>query len=315
MSKKYNFAFDVSALSDYTNENTGLVAESVYKAVTIGTGIEVLPAQKGSNVKLNTLSHDIALQAAACGWSVDGTTTFNQVPVSVAAIDLKEALCPKTLEPKYLGQLMANGSSPEDFPFSQYVIETKQEALASQIDYMFWQGDTTGGSGNLALVDGVGSFLESYTSSVVYVDFGATISVSNVEDKVDAMVAEIPEEIYDRDDLALYMPVGDFKLLVSAYIKNNYYNYNTSENGKTLETTIPGHNIKVYGVPGLRGTHNWYLTPTSNLVFVTDLLDETEDIDMWFSKDNDEIRLKGSLKMGVGVYFSSYVVSNNPNLA
>jgi hypothetical protein len=312
---KYNFSFDVSALSDYTNENTGLVAKALYSAPTLSSGIEVMVGQKG-DVKLNTLDHDISLMAAACGWSVGGSSTnFNQVTVEVDSIDLKEALCAKTLEPKWMSQLMAAGSSPEDFPFSQYVIENKQKALASQVELMFWQGDKTNASGNLALSEGIGSHLLPVKADLNYVAFGATISVANIEEKVDALIALIPEEIYDEADLTLFMPIGDFKLLMSAYIKNNYFNYNTSEDGKTLSTIIPGHNITVLGTPGLRGTHNWYLTTKSNLVAVTDLLDETEDIKMWYSQDNLEIRLAGSFKIGAGCYFPNLVVTNNPDLA
>lgn len=315
MSKKYDFSFDVSALSTYTNENTDLIARALYGATTINSGIQVLPGQKG-DVKLNKLNHNLYLQAAACGWSVSGDTDFNQVSVDVCSIDYKEAVCPKTLEPYWQGQLMAQGSDPETFPFAQYIVDNKADALSSQVEYMFWQGDSTFGSGNLALCDGIGAFLSGATGDV-YVSAaatGGTFGSAAINTAIQAMINEVDERVYNNGDLALYMSVANYKIYVNYLISANLYNYAQNVDGKTLKTTIPGHNIEVIGTPGLRGTNYFYLTPKSNLVFVTDLLDETEDLDMWYSQDNREVRIAGSFKFGVGVYWNEFMVHNNSNL-
>lgn len=310
-SKKYDFAFDVSSLSDYTNENTGLVAEALYSAPTIGSGIEILPGQKG-DVKLNVLDHDLYLQSAACGWTVSGQTNLEQVSVSVCSVDYKEALCPKTLEPKWYGQLMSKGSNPEDFPFSKFVVDNKTQAITSEVDYMFWQADSTVGAGNLSLCDGIGSFLSGATGDVYVAAASGTSTSATINTQIQAMIAQVDERAYTNNDLTLYMSVAKFKLYVQYLISANLYNYAQNVDGKVLETTIPGHNIKVMGVGGLRGTDFMYLTPASNLVFVTDSIDDG-DLDMWYSKDNVEIRLVGSFKFGVGIYFNDLMVHNNPN--
>jgi len=315
LNKKYDFAFDVSTLSDYTNENTGLIARALYGATTIASGIEVLPGQKG-DVKLNKLTHDLYLQAAACGWTVSGGTNLGQVSVEVCPIDYKEALCPKDLEPKWYGQLMARGSDPETFPFAEYIINNKAEALSSQVEYMFWQGDSTFGSGNLALCDGIGAFLSGATGDV-YVSAaytGGTYTTAGINTAIQALINNVDERVYNANDLAFYMSVANFKIYVNYLISANLYNYAQNVDGKSLKVTIPGHNIEVIATPGLRGTNYMYLTPKSNLVFVTDLLDETEELDMWWSQDNREVRIAGSFKFGVGVYFNEFVVHNNNTL-
>ena len=311
MSKKYDFAWSQS-LTDYTNENTGLVATALYSAPTIGSGIEILVGQKG-DVKLNTLDHNLYLQSAACGWTVSGDTKLEQVSVSVCSNDYKEALCPKTLEPKWYGQLMAKGSNPETFPFAQYIVENKMGALEAEVDKMFWQADETFGSGNLALCDGIGAFLSGATGDVYVVTASGSSTASTINTKILAMIDSVDERAYTAGDLTLYMSVANFKLYIQYLISANLYNYAQNEKGKTLETTIPGHDIRVMGVGGLRGTNFMYLTPASNMVFVTDSLSDG-DLDMWYSKDNVEVRLLGSFKFGVGVYFNELMVHNNPNL-
>ena len=315
MSKKYDFAWSQS-LTDYTNENTGLIATALYSAPTINSGIEILVGQKG-DVKLNTLDHNLYLQTAACGWTVSGDTKLEQVDVSVCSVDYKEALCPKTLEPKWYGQLMAKGSNPETFPFAQYIVENKMGLLKTVVDQMFWTADSANGTGNNALCDGIGSVLSGATGDV-YVDLATTASLSgftasNINTAVQLMIDSVDERAYTEGDLTMYMSVANFKLYVQYLISANLYNYAQNVAGKTLEVTIPGHDIKVMGVGGLRGTAFFYLTPASNMVFVTDSLADG-DLDMWYSKDNVEVRLLGSFKFGVGIYFNELMVHNNANL-
>lgn len=309
LSKKYDFSFLVSALSDYTNENTGLIGKAVKGAKTIGGGIEILPGQKG-DVKLNVLTHQLYLQAAACGWTTSGTTTLGQVSVDVCPIDYKEALCPKTLEPKWLGQIMKAGSSPEELPFGQFIVDDKVKNLSSSLEQLFWQGNTASGTGNNALCNGLIKSLSGVTCTYVAAASGSTHTASNIISRVDAMITAIPEEIATQEDLVLYMSVAYYKMYTAALRTANMYHYN-GEDGKNMETYIPGTNVKAVATPGLTGLATFYLTPQSNLVFVTDLLDETESLKMWFSQDNDEIRIKGSLKFGVGYYIPSFIVHNN----
>jgi len=311
---KYNFGFDVSALSDFVNENTGLVAEAIYDAPTLKSGVDIIPGQKG-DFKLNVVDNDLYLQNAACGWTNSGKTTFSQIRITLDDLMIKTNLCPRDLEPKWYGQLMKAGSTPEDFPFSQFVLEKQATKLTAEVEYLFWQAEKGGsGTGNLPLTDGIAPYLHSVGGSVYVATASGTSTASNINDKIEDMIAQVDEKAYVNDDLTLYMSVADFKIYVQYLINANLYNYAKNENGKSLETTIPGHNIKVIGVSGLRGTHYWYLTPASNLIFGTDLLNETETLDMWYSKDNDEIRIRGEFKMGVGAWFPEFVVHNNPNI-
>lgn len=313
---KYEFGFNVTDIADFTNENTGLVASAVYSAPTIASGIDIIVGQKGA-VKLNTVSHNLYLQSAACGWSVSGDTVLEDVDVSVCSVDYKEALCPKTLETKWYGQLMAQGSNPETFPFAQFIADTKMATLTAEVDRLFWQGDETFGSGNLALCTGIGSYLSGLTGDV-YVDGATTATLSgftsaNINTAIQLLINNVDERAYTNGDLTLHMSVANFKLYVQYLITANLYNYAQNVNGKTLEVTIPGHDIRVMGLGGLRGTDYFYLTPSSNMALVTDSLSDG-DLDMWYSKDNVEIRLLGSFKLGVGIYFPALFVHNNDDV-
>jgi len=306
--KKYDFSFTVSALEDYTNENTGLIAAALYSAPTISE-IEVIAGQK-SNVKLNKLAHTLTLAAKACGgWSAAGSTVLTQQEVTVCPIQYEEALCPADLETKWFSQLMRDGSNEDDFPFAQFILEDKMKALSSQVEYMFWQGNSAGGSGNLALCNGI-LYSLSGNSSDTYWSGSTDVTSSGIIASINGLILNMPEVIYGEEDVIIYCSSAVYRTYIQALITANLYNYADAINGKTLRVTVPGHNVEVIATGGLRGTDTLFLTTKSNMVFVTDLLSETSDLDMWWSKDNREVRIAGQFMFGAGVYFPEYVIHN-----
>lgn len=315
MSKKFDFSFDVTALDDFKNENTGLVNEMLYSPTTIASGIEVIVGQKG-DFALNTLSNDVYLTAAACGWNPDpsNAVTFGQQDVALETLDLKQALCPKDLTSKWMSQMMRAGSNPEELPFESYIVEGITSKLAVEIEKMFWQGSKTTGAGNLALVNGMAEFLDSKGSVYVAAASGA-MTKTNAIDQVDAMVAAIPVEVLERTDLAIYISPADYRTYVSALIASQYPVDNESQTkpyGKSL--MIPGYDVEMIMTGGVP-TSLMYATSKANLVAGTDLMSDAENVEIWYSKDNDEYRVKTTFKIGVGSYFPEFVVHNNPDIA
>jgi len=313
MSNKYDFSFNVSALTDFKNENTAVVQELMFSPTTIASGIELIVGQKG-DFALNTLANDVYLSAAACGWTVDASNSviFGQSTVELESLELKQALCPQTLTTKWVSQLMRAGSNPEELPFEQYIVDGIVSKLGVEIEKMFWRGNKSTGVDNLSLVDGMAKYLTG-KGSIFVNDASGDITVSNVIDKVNALVLSMPDEILERTDLAIYMGPDTYRTYVAALIKSQYPIDNTSQTkpyGKSL--MIPGYDIEAIMTVGLSGTGFMYATSKANLVAGTDAMSDSENIEVWYSKDNDEYRLKTTFKFGVGCYFPQFVAHNNP---
>ena len=314
MSKRYDFAFNVSGLAEYINQNQDLISKVVYNSQTLQLeGLQRIEGQK-HDFKLTRVDNDIYFQDLACGWNTSGNTTFDQVLIEIEPLMIQEALCPTDFDQKYLGTLSARGSTPETFPFEQFIIESKTDKMTGEIDKMAWQGDKAGGTGNLAKVDGYGTFLSGSTTDVYVAAASGTSTASDIEAKIELMINSVDERVYDKADLTLFMSVANYKLLVAAQVANNSYNYNTNVDGKTLTTEIAAHGITVRGMHGLRGTNFWYLTPISNMVFGTDLLDETDSIDSWYERKGSQVLVEAKMKLGFGFEYDWMVVHNNPNL-
>ena len=148
-------AIDVSGLANYTEQNKmDLITKAVFGAKTISlltpmTGIK-------SSQTINILDTDAVFQAGGtCGFNASGTTALTQRTVTVGKIKVHEALCPKTLEAKYIQTKLQAGSQYEGVPFEQVYSELKVKLIQKQMETAIWQGDTASGNANLNKFDGI----------------------------------------------------------------------------------------------------------------------------------------------------------------
>lgn len=148
-------AFDVSGLSNYTEQNKqALITHSLFGSKTISLMTPMVGVK--SSETINILDTDAVFQAGGtCAWNASGTTAITQRTVTVGKVKVQEALCPKALEAKYTQTLLAVGSNPESIPFEQIYAEKKAALIASQMETAIWQGDTASGTNNLSYFDGL----------------------------------------------------------------------------------------------------------------------------------------------------------------
>jgi hypothetical protein len=91
-------------------------------------------------------------------------------------------------------------------------------------------------------------------------------------------------------------------------LKNaNLFHY-APDAGVTMETVIPGTNVKLVAVGGLDGTNRLYMGKLGNFYVGTDLANEEEEFKFWYSQDNDEVRYRASMKYGVQIAFPDQLV-------
>ncbi len=174
------------------------------------------------------------------------------------------------------------------------------------VDDLAWKGNTSTGTGNLALVDG---FIKLLTAANGCVEsaYSGSFTPANVIDAVDDMVAKVNTDVINLDDLKLLVGYNDYRTYAKALRDANLFHYTGAE-GTDFRMMIPGTNVEIVAVRGLNNTNKAYLTPASNLYMGTDLLNDAENFDIWYSRDNDEVRFKAKFKLGVQVAFPEFVV-------
>jgi hypothetical protein len=305
-------AFDLNTLVAYTDEQKlPLIKKSILEGRTAQL-ITVQPDIK-SSATINIINSTMVGQNGGCGWSPTGTTEIYQRTISVCPIKFEEALCLDDLEAYYLQKSMKAGSYNTEIPFEGIFSEEKADQLQAIMEDIMWKGDTDAGVGNLALCDGfLKLFDEVVDEDVVDGNFNSytAITPSNIIDIVDDMVSVIPTDVINVDDLHLFVGYDFYRTYAKALRDANLFHYTGAENqGQDFSQMIPGTNVRIIAVRGLNGTNRAVLSPASNLYMGTDLLNDYENFQLFYSADNDEVRFRSKFKMGVEVAFPEFVVN------
>jgi hypothetical protein len=303
-------SLNVAALTTYTDE---LKMELIKKSVLQGRTTQLITVQPDikSSASINIIDSTLSLQAGACGWNEAGTTALTQRDLSVCPIKINESICLDTLESYYTQKMMQPGSYNEEIPFEQIFSEEKAGKINAVIDDIIWKGDTVSGSGNLALCDGFIVLADSLSASTVAgnTSSATAITAANVIDLVDDMVAAVPSDIIDADDLHIFMGYEVYRLYSKALRDANLFHYTGAEDqGEDFSQMVPGTNVRAIAVRGLNGTNRMFLSRAANLYFGTDLLNDSEEFRIFYSEDNDEVRFRAKWKMGVQFAFPEFVV-------
>jgi hypothetical protein len=304
-------AFVVSSLANYTNEqSTDLLVKALFGSKTASTLQSAGQVQVGvkSSATLNLLNSTVFFQADGCGYNPSGSTTFTQRTITVGSVKVEETLCPKTLEAKWMQtQIMAG--SPTMIPFEEQVGAEKSAVIAENIEIAMWQGDTTSGNPNLNRFDGFNKIIAA--SSPTLANSAPTaftsITVSNIDDILDQVYANIPSRVASKTDLVCFLGVDAFKLMLVNLKNANLFHY-AVDASQTMEMVYPGTNMKLIAVGGLNGTNKIVAGSLSNFFVGTDLANEEEVYKLWYSEDNDEVRFRTTFKYGVQVAYPAEVV-------
>lgn len=305
-------AFNVSSINKYTDE---VGQELIKKTILTGDTVDLVSVQPGVKYKqtINILDNTISLQSAACGWNSAGSVAFKQREIEVTSLEIKESLCQKTLEQYFLGMMMKAGS-PTENELGSILADSYIEKVKEQIELNIWQGDlstspdTYNINGLVKLLSGeVTRVTAAYGSPNV---IHGTFTAANIVGVVNAMVAYIPEDAFAYNDLTLFMSYANYMLYTAALRTANLFHYDGSSEMSAFETYVPGTTIKVKATKGLSTKADMLLTPASNIVVGTDLMDEDEKFNIWYSQDNDEVRVHIAFKLGVQVRFPELCVCN-----
>ena len=304
-------SLNVAGLTAYVDQERMAL---IKKMILSGRSVRYLTVQPDvkSAASINLLSSNLIAQAGGCGFTNTGTTILTQQTLNVCPLKVNESICLDTLEQYYTQALMNPGSYNTEIPFEQIYAEEKVSQISSLVDNLIWQGNTTSGSGNLNLCNGFIRLADvTYSGSVVDGNVAnyTAITASNIIAMVDDAVNVIPANIIDMDDLYLYCGYDFYRTYATALRNANLFAYTGAEDqGEDFSQMVPGTNVRIIAVKGLNTTNKFFISSKSNLYFGTDLLNDYENFELWYSLDNQEVRMASKWKQGVNAAWWDYVV-------
>jgi len=223
-------------------------------------------------------------------------------------LKVNETLCLNTLEDYFTSTMMNPGSYNENIPFEQIFAEEKAEQISALIDDIFWRGNTSTGTGNLSLCNGVKQLLTNTSASASTVAAtGVTgYTAANAISVVDAVVAAIPDAIIGASNLVIFMSYGDFRTYVTALRNANLYHFDGTA-ATNFSIMVPGTNIMVKAVRGLSTAGRIYASTADNFYLGTDLLNDGESFKITYNPYTDEVQFLAKWKLGVQIAYPEFI--------
>ena len=283
---------NLSQLSVYVDENKlDLIRKSVLGAKTT----DYLNLQTGviGKTKINLLDTTVQFgDGSACGWNEAGTSTITQREINPASIKVNMSFCDKAMQKYFMNHQIAVAAGRSTLPFEEDFIAGVVEGVGKKLEDAIWNGVTI----NETAYDG---FVQIVTR--------AATTGSTVYDSVRNLYNGIPSA--SLMDTVIFIGIDGFRSLAGELTTKNLYHYDPKVD-EAFEMILPGTTTRVIGVPGLDGSNKAYAINTKHAFYGTDMQNDNETFDFWYSKDNQEFRLAINFVEGVQVAFpdeNSYV--------
>lgn len=288
-------ALNLNGLSNYTNEvGFDLIAKMVADTKTADF-VTIQPGIK-SSAKIPVFSTTLFGTAQACGWNPSGTTTITQVTCTVQPLQLQDSMCLVDAETKFLQyQLAAGRAGREDVNFAEQFVDEKLAQIKLYNDQYFWNNST----------NGIRQRLITASASTINVSAGTAWSTANAISIVDTFKTSVPAAIKGMGDLVMFVGQDTWDIILIALKNANYFHLDPTV---ALNYEMNYLGVTIVGVAGLNSTGAAILTSKQNIIMGTDLMSDSDTIDVWYSKDNNEIRLAAYWKVGGCVLFPEFCV-------
>jgi len=244
---------------------------------------------------------------ATCDFSDAGTLALTEKVLTPKNLQINVDLCKKTLLSGWEAEEMRAGAFNRTAPtFDQYVLSYFGEIIADAVEGSIWQGaDASAGQFEGFQTATTGAF--AVDGTVVSSTASGAYSATNIIANLQTLVADIPANVYGRDDLRIYMNMKTYRFYISAISTLGYVNaYNMQ--GDYIPVF---EGITIQPCPGM-ADDVMVAAETSNLFFGTDLLSDNTNIkmmDMTNLDGSDNMRVVAKFSGGVQVGVGSDIVS------
>ena len=239
--------------------------------------------------------------ASTCGFTATGSDTFSNRLLSPKFLKVNKEFCPKTLLKTWAHSDVRMNALGQEMPFEELLINNNINELAKTNERLIWEGDTTSGSGNMLLMDGIITIAKKDENTVKQEK-----GTDTIWQRVEKIWLALPAEIADK--ATIFMSIANYKQLIVELMNENMFHVFEEYKG-TYEMVMPGANVKIKGVSGI--TSDVILaTPEDNLYLGVDGESDSETVDLYFDKSSRTFKFCIEYAYAVNYCFSEFVILN-----
>lgn len=333
-------AFDVSALSAWTDERGKNKADWILKPILGGYSMKYLTAKyygiQGNNVKLPNIDSTVPAQSGyGCGFTTSGSTTITQTTVTTVPFTVQESICVRDLHQYFTVQTLPQNSLLDTWGMLDVWINRKLQRVSQKLNMALWAGKTTYTNDTwLKLQNGFINDIDAASDEIIVTGGGAgtAITTSNVRTifeealfNVSTGLLAIPQIL---GDAIAFCGQDTFSTLRLKLMQDNLYHVPignaSSPDGaySQWEMYYPGSTVKIVGIPELNSTnpietgslpaavkHRIIVTYPDNLIVAMNGSGDDTQFKLWYSEDNDQVRFSLRGFVGTAVKHTDLVVT------
>ena len=223
-------------------------------------------------------------------------------------------MCLQELNTLWLGQYLNAGSYNENAPFEQAIIDLQTKQIKRYNEDLIWNASSGSSafSGFIELLNNTAGVVKLTGATALCAVTGTSIQdkAEKVLEQVDNIIEALNRNIYDRDDIVIFLSQSQFKCYLKSIRQVNNFHFSEPTLGQVFETFHPQTKYKVVGVPGLNGSNLIAAGPQQYFMVGVDLMSDEDSFRSWWSIDFQEVRIAVNWKIGTQIAFPQFFVTN-----
>lgn len=307
--------FTVSSLTDYVNEQSKELLTALQFAAETGSLANIQTGVKSAAALQLLASTPIPQAGETCGFNASGGTTFTQRVLTTIAVKYQDTLCPRTLQAKWTQLLLKKGQKYDESSIPSIILADIVNQIKSRQETADWQGDTDNVSAYLNLYNGLIKLIAAASGTQVATAVAGPVTTSNVRTIVQNVLAKIPAAYKGNSAMKIYMGYDIAELYRQKMFTDNLYHFQANGDQKGLMAEGSVHEIvPVHGLDGL-GASSGASAPfifaidfDKNVFLGVDMENEEEQAEMWYSKDDDNVKYSFRFRRGWQIAYPSEIV-------
>lgn len=277
--------FIVDSLPAYVQENKdmllknfALAGEGIRKRISIQTGIK-------SSARLNYLEIVPEFQQGGdCAFTPQGAVELTQRTIETTPTKINLEICPQTLRGKYAEYLIKSNATDQELPFEAYIVEGLVNQINKEMELEFW-------------------------SKIKHIAEGSPVTAplsDSAYETIKNVYFAMPEEVLEKGG-EIYVSPAMYRQFLQELVDKNFYHYASAEEAAPAEFYLPGTDVKVVKSYGM--SNDFVLgTFAKNLFYGCDMENDDETIEIWWSKDDRNIKVAVEWNWGAQIAFPDMVV-------
>ena len=288
---------NTSALSNYVEEhnmpliNNVVLGSSIVRDMSVQTGIK-------TKARIHYLSTDPTFQdGSACGFNAAGSAALTEREIETGLIKINYEFCNNELLGKYSEYLVRIAAGAEDLGFEKELMDSIIANIQKKLEKMIFLGD----KGNSDMFNGLIKVAKDagVSEDVLTKSDGAYANIKSV-------YMSLPEEVIEKG-ATIYVSPATYREFTQELVAKNLFHYSGPTDAYPTEIIFPGTDVKVKRAAGIAGTDYILAGVPKDWFYGCDLSDANEEIKVWYSNDQDVVRMKVLFNAGVQVAFPDEV--------